>query len=112
MDALLDIVKKLVDRARNGPLADQHQVLTNLHYIREQLEQVQQRHTVPRFNAEEEELRTDLLEIVGHLYAGLEELEDGIVEQEPAHLDTGLEVVTEALTALGGLEKRADEMNG
>lgn len=112
MDALVVIVKKLVERARAGPLTDQRQIVENLHYIREQLEQVHQRHTVPRFTAEEEELRTDLLEIVGHLYDGLEELEDGIVEQEPERLDAALDIVTEALAALGGLEKRADELNG
>lgn len=112
MDALVEIVAKLVERARKGPLTDQRQIVENLHYIREQLEQMHQRHTVSRFSPEEEELRTDLLEIVGHLYGGLEELEDGLVAREPDRLDAALEVVTEALTALGGLEKRADNLNG
>lgn len=112
MDALVVIVEKLVERARAGPLTDQRQIVENLHYIREQLELVHQRHTVPRFTPEEEELRADLLEIVGHLYGGLEELEDGLVAREPDRLEAALEIVTEALVALGSLERRADELNG
>lgn len=112
MDALVHIVEKLVDRAREGPLSDQRQIVENLHYIREQLERVHQRHAVPRFSPEEEELRADLLEIVDHLYGGLEELEEGIVQGVPDRLDSALEVVTEALVALGGLERRADDLSG
>ncbi len=110
MDALVRIVKQLIERARAGPLSDERQMVANMVYIREQLEAMHQRHGEPREHPEEEELRSDLRETVDQLYRGLEDLEQGILDRNDELLEIARTTLLEALKALAGLEQRADNL--
>lgn len=109
---LIGLVRDIVQRAAAGPLPDQKRVVTNLRYIREQLESMYLRHALPRSASEEEQQRAQMSEAVRVLYSGLEELEHGLLRMQSERLETALQSVTSAATMLEQLEHSIEDQLG
>lgn len=107
--SLVRVARDLVERASAGPLPDQKRVVTNLRYIREQLESMYLRHATPRSSAAEEAQRAQMSEAVRQLYAALEELEQGLLRTEPQRLQTALDGVSAAATMFERLEHQIED---
>lgn len=109
---LIGLVRDVVQRAAAGPLPDQKRVVTNLRYIREQLESMYLRHASPRSAPQEEQQRTQMSEAVRTLYSGLEELEHGLLRCQPERQQAALQSVTAAATMLEQLEHSIEDQLG
>ena len=110
--ALVELARQLVERALQGPLSDHKRVVTNLRYIREQLEKVFRRHNTPKTHPHDEAQRAKMVEAIQALYGGLEELEWGILRNDKEKLQHSLELVERAALLFQKLEHEIEDMEG
>lgn len=110
--SLVDLARQLVERASSGPLPDQKRVVTNLRYIREQLEGIHRRHNTPKGQAQDEAQRQKMVTAIEALYTGLEEIELGLLRSEPERLRTGLVQVEAAALSFEKLEQEIEDLQG
>jgi len=110
--SLVNLARQLVERARGGPLPDQKRVITNLRYIREQLEGIHRRHNTPKGLPEDEAQRQKMVAAIEALYAGLEEIELGLLRIEPERLQTGLAQIEAAALSFEKLEHEIEDLQG
>ena len=110
--SLVELARQLVERASSGPLPDQKRVVTNLRYIREQLEGIHRRHNTPKGQLQDEAQRQQMVGAIEALYAGLEELELGLLRSEPERLQTGLGQVEAAALSFEKLEQQIEDLQG
>jgi hypothetical protein len=109
---MVEMARELVKRASHGPLPDHKRVVNNLRYIREQLEKIYHRHNTPRAQTQEEAQRVQMVEAIGALYAGLEELEGGILAQDGQRQQHGLEQLERAALRFQWLEHEIEDLEG
>ena len=80
--SLVGLAEQLWERSQAGPLPDQKQVVTNLRYIREQLEPVLRRHSTVKQDADDETLRQGMFGAVQGLYGALESFELALLRSD------------------------------
>lgn len=110
--ALVELAHQLVERALQGPLPDQKRVVTNLRYIREQLEKIYRRHNTPKTHPQDEAQRAQMVEAIQGLYEALEELEWGILRNDHDKLQHSLELVGRAALLFQKLEHEIEDLEG
>lgn len=110
--SLVDLARQLVERASSGPLPDQKRVVTNLRYIREQLEGIHRRHNTPKGQPQDESQRQQMVAAIEALYQGLEEIELGVLRTDSVRLQAGLAQVEVAALSFEKLEQAIEDLQG